>query len=342
MRTPQTLDFFHSAVRSEMAQLFEGRDLLLYDMLRYHLGWLNAVGEPLENDGGGKGLRATLCLLANQAVGGNWRQALPAAAAVELVHNFSLIHDDIQDGSPERRHRPTVWRVWGEAHAINAGDSLFALSRLPLYRLKELGVGAEKVLQLEQALDETCLRLCEGQFMDMSFQSRLDISLEDYLEMVEGKTAALMGMTCYAGAFVGTDDARSAQRLRLVGRHLGLAFQIRDDILGIWGLSSTLGKPTAEDVYSRKKSLPVVMAFNAANAVQRRRLEAAYSVPAINEDNAAEVLEIFDALNARGEAQQFAETHYRKAVDALKAISPSNAALDQIEEIARFAIEREF
>lgn len=342
MRTPETLDFFHSALRNEMAQLFEGRDLPLYDMLRYHLGWVNAAGDPLDGEGGGKGLRATLCLLANQAVGGDWRQALPAAAAVELVHNFSLIHDDIQDGSPERRHRPTVWRVWGDAHAINAGDCMFALSRLPLYRLKELGVVPEKVLHLEEALDETCLSLCEGQFMDMSFQSRLDISVKDYLAMVEGKTAALMGMSCYAGAFVGTDDAKLAERFRLVGRHLGLAFQIRDDILGIWGLSSTLGKPTAEDVYSRKKSLPVVVAFSAASAVQRRRLEVIYSESAMTEDSAGEVLEIFDALDARGQAQKFAETHYRKAVDELRVIVPSNTALHQLEEIARFAIEREF
>ncbi|MBI2886447.1 MAG: polyprenyl synthetase family protein [Chloroflexi bacterium] len=342
MQPPRSLDLFHGAVRAEMERVLEGKASPLYTMVRYHLGWADASGAATQGEGGGKGLRSTLCLLVAQAVGGDWRQALPAAAALELVHNFSLVHDDVQDGSPERRHRPTVWRLWGEAQAINTGDALFALSHLPLYRLAEQSVPPEKVLHLAQALDHTCLRLCEGQFQDMEFQARLDIGVERYLEMIQGKTAALMALACYAGAYLGSDQTGLAEQLRKAGRHLGLAFQIRDDILGIWGMASAMGKPTAEDVRSRKKSLPVVLAFSLASAEQRRALEDAYVSPTLSEAQILRVLEAFDALGVKGQAQRMAEDYLRRTLDALEATGLRNDALDQLREIARFAIEREY
>ncbi len=143
-------------------------------MLRYHLGWEDAEGRPLRSEGG-KALRPTLCLLACEAAGGDWRAALPAAAALELAHNFSLVHDDIPDRDPERRHRPAVWSVWGEAQAINAGDALLALSHLAVLKLVPKGVPAERALQAARVLDECTLEIVEGQALDISFEERLDV-----------------------------------------------------------------------------------------------------------------------------------------------------------------------
>lgn len=341
MQPPHALEEFQSAVQAEMQRLLADRDLPLYDMLRYHLGWADAEGRPVSGEGGGKGLRSTLCLLVNQAVGGDVARALPVAAALELVHNFSLIHDDIQDRSPERRHRPTVWRLWGEAQAINAGDSLFTLGRLALYSLLERGVPPSDVLHVEKVLDEACLRLCEGQFQDLDFQSRLDVSEESYLVMIEGKTAALMETSCYLGAYLGTANAGHIGHFRRAGRHLGFAFQIRDDILGIWGSEAELGKPVAEDIRSRKKTLPVVYALSHAGLL-RDVLEGIYLRPRMSGLAVRRVLEVFEELGARGHAQRVAEEHYRAALEELEATGLHNRAMDQLKELARFAIEREF
>ena len=341
MQPPQALEEFQSAVQAEMQRLLAGRDLPLYDMLRYHLGWADAEGRPVSGEGGGKGLRSTLCLLVNQAVGGDAARALPVAAALELIHSFSLIHDDIQDQSPERRHRPAVWRIWGEAQAINAGDSLFTLGRLALYGLLDLEVPPENVLHAERVLDETCLRLCEGQFHDMEFQSRLDVSEESYLNMVEGKTAALIETSCYLGAYLGTANDGHIGHFQRAGRHLGFAFQIRDDILGIWGSEAELGKPVAEDIRSRKKTLPVVYALSHAGSL-RDVLEGIYLRPRMSGLAVRRALEVFDELDARGHAQRVAEEHYHAALEEMEATVLHNRAMDQLKELALFAIEREF
>lgn len=150
-------------------------------MMRYHLGWIDEHGKSAE--AGGKYLRATLCLLSCQAVGGKPEMALPLAAAIELVHNFSLIHDDIQDRDRERRHRPTVWCVWGEPQAINAGTAMRMIASLELSKLTDNDFAAEKVMDAHKILDESTLRMIEGQFLDISFENRLDIKVSEYLNM---------------------------------------------------------------------------------------------------------------------------------------------------------------
>ncbi|MSQ14977.1 MAG: polyprenyl synthetase family protein, partial [Dehalococcoidia bacterium] len=156
---------YQQEIIAELELTLKGRTVPLYDMLRYHLGWIDQSGKTVEGMTG-KGIRPNLCLLACAAVGGQIQAAIPAAAAIELVHNFSLIHDDIEDKSPQRRHRPTLWSVWGVSQAVNAGDSMYTLARLVLYRLEELGVPERKILRIARALDEACIKLCEGQYLD--------------------------------------------------------------------------------------------------------------------------------------------------------------------------------
>ncbi|TMB98261.1 MAG: polyprenyl synthetase family protein, partial [Chloroflexi bacterium] len=259
----------------------------LYRMLRYHLGWEDADGQP--SSASGKLLRPSLCLLACEAAGGEPRRALPAAAAVELVHNFSLVHDDIQDRDRERHHRPTVWALWGEAQGINAGDALLSLARLALLRLHDEDVEAATVLEAGRVLDERTLEMVEGQVMDLAFEQAGQITVDDCLAMMEKKTSALFDCAVYLGVLAATGDRQAAEKAGAFGRQLGLAFQIRDDLLGIWGLQTRTGKPAGADIARRKKSLPVVFGLAAGGEISDS-IKSVYQQERISEDDVAQVV----------------------------------------------------
>ncbi len=318
----------------------------LYEMLAYHLG----LDEP--SGPRGKRIRPLLGLLAYQALTGEHDAALPGAAAVELGHNFSLVHDDIEDADQERRHRPTLWAIWGIPLAINAGDALFALSRLALYRLIGRGVSEHRVLALMRVYDETCLALCEGQFLDISFERRLDVSVDEYLEMISRKTAALLGASVQAGAILATDDPETIEAFRAFGYELGMAFQMADDVKGTFWSSSDSGKPVAGDVRKRKKNLPLVWALEHADGADVERLRRIYAPamhatdgrPAPEADGLmsdAEVEEVLQILERSG-ARQHAIAETRRSRDlALRAaarlpISPERGA--QLAAVVESAI----
>ncbi len=221
-----------------------------YGMLRYHMGWVDPQMQPAVVNSG-KRIRPVACLLACEAVGGAVEDALPLAAAVELLHNFSLIHDDVEDDSPTRRHRPTVWALWGVPQAINAGDAMFTLARLALHGLGSRPIPPAMAMDACMIFDQACLRLTEGQYLDMSFEGRLDVSVDEYLAMIEGKTAALLSASLELGALVGGADQATRGHLAHFGRSLGLAFQMEDDILGIWGDEAVTGKSAASDILAR-------------------------------------------------------------------------------------------
>ena len=225
----------------------------LRQMFAYHLGW---EGEGAGAAARGKRIRPMIVLLTTAAAGGNWEQALPAAAAVELVHNFSLIHDDIEDNSALRRGRPTVWKKWGIAQAINAGDAMFTLAHLSILRLEN--TPPEAVLHAAQLLQETCLHLTQGQFLDISYETTGGLSLDSYWTMVRGKTAALLSACSELGALVAGAPPSQRESYREFGQALGLAFQAQDDLLGIWGDSALMGKSAESDLLEGKKSLPVL------------------------------------------------------------------------------------
>jgi geranylgeranyl diphosphate synthase type I len=288
-------------IESEMRSVLDERDghaRPLYEQLAYHLGLDEADGPR------GKRIRPLLGLLAYQSLTGEYQAALPGAAAVELGHNFSLVHDDIEDGDRERRHRPTLWAIWGIPLAINAGDALFALSRLALYRLLDGGFSERRVLALMRVYDETCLALCEGQFLDISFERQTDVGVDAYLEMIGKKTAALLGASVQSGAILATDDPDTVEAYRRFGYDLGLAFQMADDVKGTFWSASQSGKPAAGDVRRRKKTLPVVWALEHASADDATRLRELY-LPAetpLDDDHVAEVLGILDRSGARDHA----------------------------------------
>ena len=295
-------------IELEMRSVLEERDghaRPLYEQLAYHLGLDQSDGPR------GKRIRPLLGLLAYQSLTGEYRAALPGAAAVELGHNFSLVHDDIEDGDRERRHRPTLWAIWGIPLAINAGDALFALSRLALYRLLDDGFSERRVLALMRVYDETCLALCEGQFLDISFERQTDVGVDAYLEMIGKKTAALLGASVQSGAILATDDAGTVEAYRRFGYELGLAFQMADDVKGTFWSAAQSGKPASGDVRRRKKTLPVVWAMEHASADDAARLRELY-LPAeapLDDERVAEVLAILDRSGARDHALAEARRH---------------------------------
>jgi geranylgeranyl diphosphate synthase type I len=312
---------------------------LLYRMVRYHLGWEDAEGGLV--DAGGKGLRPSLCLLTCEALGGRREQALPAAAAAELVHNFSLVHDDIQDRDTERHHRAAVWSVWGEAQAINAGDALLALAHLALLRLADEGVPAADVIEAARVLDAGTLEMVEGQTLDLAFEAETEVSLDDYFGMIEKKTGALFGCALHLGALAAGANPSDAERLDEAGRALGMAFQIKDDTLGIWGESGTTGKP-AEDIRRRKKSLPVVYALNEANENAREELRGIYRQKELGDRDVTVVLECLDAVGARTYCVDVAESHKAQALSMFDGLPLAGEAKTELRETAAFILGRDY
>jgi geranylgeranyl diphosphate synthase type I len=325
-------------VEREMQDLLQSPSISLkpfYGMMAYHLGWTDRDLQPAYVPAG-KRFRPLLCLLVCQALGSDWHRALPAAAAIELLHNFSLIHDDIEDSSPLRRHRETVWHIWGVPQGINAGDGMHVLTHLALQRLREQ-VPVSTILDVMRILDDTCLRLCEGQYLDISFETCMDIGVEEYLEMIGGKSASLIAASTEIGAALATERAGIIKAYRQFGWEMGLAFQMVDDVLGIWGDSRTTGKSAASDILSKKKTLPILYALDRLRTTEPASEKALYKIyqqREISESDVERVLGLLDEAGARAEAQTRAEMHTARALAALARVGVDNAAQRELHEMA--------
>jgi geranylgeranyl diphosphate synthase type I len=307
--------------------------------MRYHLGWEDAEGNIIDT-GGGKMLRPALCLVSAEAVGGDARAAMPAAVAIELLHNFSLIHDDIEDGSRTRHGRATLWTLIGVPLAINAGDGMLVLAERTLLDLAASGVAPERVLAAARALNDASVALCEGQHRDLSFESRTSVTPEEYEAMIRGKTASLIAASAEIGAIAGGADDRTLAAFRRCGEALGMAFQIRDDVLGVWGEGAVTGKPVAEDIRSRKKSFPAVHALQALDEAGARRLRELYAAHRMGDAEVAEALGLLERARSReagaGRAGEWAE----RAVAALDGVNVTGQGGADIKALAEFFVSR--
>jgi geranylgeranyl diphosphate synthase type I len=309
----------------------------VYRMLRYHLGWTDAEGTKLSaaeaRRFGGKRLRGVLAVLACEACGGAGPVAVPAGAAVELIHNFSLIHDDIEDGDEERRHRPAVWRVWGVPQAINAGSLMQALVNRAALGLSDRGAPLPAILDVMRLLTDAVVRMTEGQCMDIAFQDRSDVDAAGYFAMTERKTAALLALSLESGACVAGAPADRSRLLARFGRAFGLAFQARDDYLGVWGEPRVTGKPVGSDIERGKRSLPVVLALSHSPdpASVLRLLEA--------RDTAA-VMTVMETLGVRAEVEAAVGRLTTEALGYLEALGDAGDAGRALVTIARAALGR--
>jgi geranylgeranyl diphosphate synthase, type I len=309
------------AIEAEMRRQLEPRNaraLRHYEIMQYHLGWRDESLQPAAAPSG-KRIRPMLCLLACASAGGDPQAALPAAAGLELLHNFSLIHDDIEDNSPTRRHRPTAWSLWGVPIALNAGDGMFTLSHAAFFELLARGVPEASVLAALQRFVEMTLALTEGQYMDMTFETRLDVTVEEYYAMIAGKTGALLGAAPEIGALIAGASPELALGYREYGQALGKAFQLQDDILGIWGDEKETGKSAASDILTKKKSLPVVLALN--DETVGKRLRTLYAGPDFTADNVPAVLTLLEQAGARAATETAVREATARGHAALQAIA---------------------
>lgn len=332
------LHIYRSALNTEsrriVAENLQGPDALV-TMIKYHLGWVDEAGRTVDHYAG-KQLRPILLLLSAQAAGGDWQRAVAAAAAIELIHNFSLVHDDIEDNSPLRRGRPTLWRLWGASEAINAGDTMFALAHTALLSLSARDVPAERLVKILSVFEQTILQLTRGQHLDMTFERQMTVTPDEYLDMIGGKSAALIGAAMEIGALIGGLSSIAARKYANVGFHLGLAFQIQDDILGIWGDPAVTGKSVSTDIATRKKSLPVLygLARNPAFAAIFRR-------ESLDEADVAQAVALLEAVGAREDAESRVRGYFFQVQEGLSTLEAlDNEAIALLLNLVQSLVNR--
>ncbi len=307
----------------------------------YHFGWWDERCRPATAAGGpggpgGKAIRPALVLFAAKSVGGVPVTAVPAAVAVELVHNFSLLHDDVMDRDITRRHRPTAWSVFGSNAAILAGDALLTLA-FDVLVSSEHSVAGEGIRMLSAAV----LDLVNGQSADLAFERRADVDLPECVSMTHGKTAALLGCTCALGALFGGGRPEQVGRLRAFGEHLGLAFQHVDDLLGIWGDPVVTGKPVYSDLRNRKKSLPVVAALNSSTPAARELASLYHSDQPLSDADLVHAAELIDIAGGRAWSQTQADDLLAGALRQLGLADPIAQAAAELGALARLVTHRD-
>jgi len=335
MNLKQHIEIMLPAIEKELqdqvARLNDRYTSQFYEMLTYHMGW---TGEGAGREATGKRIRPLIVLLATASAGADWITSLPAAAAVELVHNFSLVHDDVQDNSEKRRGRSTVWTKWGVPMAINVGDALFVISNQAVMDLIKTHP-ALTVVRAATILHDTCLDLTRGQFLDMSYEERNDLSLDDYLPMIGGKTSALLSACTHIGALLGNAGEAEQESYRQFGYHLGLAFQMQDDILGIWGNEAVTGKSAASDLVEGKNSLPVLYALGKQGKFAER-----WKLGPITVGEIKAVAAQLEDEGGRSYAEEMSEKETQIALEYLRKANPRGTAGESMLELANMLLKR--
>ncbi len=335
MALKSLIGMMQPAIEEELIHFYKMPLLQKYpgmlEMLRYHMGW---EGEGSGPDAQGKRIRPLILLLSASAVGGEWRKALPAAISVEILHNFSLIHDDIEDRSLLRRGRPTVYAKWGDALAINAGDAMFTTAYMALLGLERTASG-EIALEATKVLYDTCLALTGGQHLDISYEKERSLSLSDYWPMVGGKTAALLAGSVEIGAIVGGASPDQRSCLQDFGYKLGLAFQVLDDYLGIWGDAEQIGKSNESDLVTGKKTLPVLFGLG-----QKGKFAERWMIGPLTVEEIPQISQLLIEEGAQKYTLEMADRLTNEALKSLEAAQCANEAGLALRELADLLLQR--
>lgn len=334
------LDAIETELKRQVGRLDQPRTKLFHEMLTYHMGW---TGEGAGAQATGKRIRPLITLLSVASIEKkeeknrgsiSWLHAVSLAAAIELVHNFSLVHDDIQDNSELRRGRKTAWVKWGAPMAINVGDALFVIANQSALDLKE-HYPAEMVVRAAGILNDCCLDLTKGQFLDMSYEERTDLTMEDYWPMIGGKTSALLSVCTQIGALLGYAQEEKIELYRLFGYNLGLAFQVQDDILGIWGDEAVTGKSAASDLVEGKNSLPVLFALEKDGEFAKR-----WRQGPITQAEVGSVAALLEKEGGKSYAEKMSEELTQKALGYLQQADPQGESGAAILGLANMLLKR--
>ena len=328
-------EYYKSLVTEEMKSIIGYSSEGIFSWMRYHLGWEDDKGLPIKASPG-KMIRSTGLLLANKLCGGNTEKALPAAAAIELIHNFSLLHDDIEDQSVSRRNRPTLWTFAGQPQAINTGDGMFILGRNALLRLGQHDVSMQNILKSTKRLDEACFSLVRGQYLDITFETRNDVSIEEYLQMAMGKTAAMFAAPLSIGAIIAGADSATVDSFHRAGLHIGISFQMIDDVLGIWGDPAITGKPVGDDIRSKKMTYPVITALNTEN----ENLTSIYNQEQFSDHEIEYISKLIESTGAKKLTEFRANEENLLAIEELKDMGLEKTMLEQFQFFADTAVGR--
>lgn len=319
-------------MREAIACLGE-RAPLLGEMAEYHLGWTDGLTGSDQHRG--KMIRPLVAIESCRAVSGrpDDARAIPLGAAIELLHNFTLIHDDIEDNSPIRRHQPTVWARWGEAQAINAGDALFAAAHLALLQARDRAIDANRLLSLIERFERTTIEIVAGQVIDLQFEQRSDVTADEYITMIGGKTAKIVEFAAEGGAMMAGASPEMASAFAAFGLSLGFGFQIQDDLLGTFGSATVTGKAAADDVRRKKQSLPVILLRQQANDADQTSLTDIYGQPELDAAAVASVLAMMERYGIETGVRESVATYHDEADIALRRTGLSEAACQPLRRL---------
>jgi len=311
----------------------------LYLPIKYALGIIN-LDQSKTTNRPGKSLRPLLCVLTYSASGIDYSDFIESSLSLEYIHNFSLIHDDIQDNDDFRHNKPTVWKEWGKAKALTAGNALNNLAYLKLTR-DETKLSKNQLTQISEILNYATLEMIEGQYLDIHFETEKNITENQYLNMISKKTGALIRASIEIGAIIGNHNSKDIEILNQFGTSLGYLFQITDDILGIWGDSSKTGKPVGSDIINRKKSLPIIHCINELPNNSFIQFDNIYSRDKHETNDVETILDFLNKTNTRFYTYRLAVKYYESCIFYLNQTSITQDQLNPLKLIIKNLVSRE-
>tara|TARA_Y100000817_G_scaffold185739_1_gene145161 strand:- start:5300 stop:6343 length:1044 start_codon:yes stop_codon:yes gene_type:complete len=310
--------------------------------IKNYFGWDELDSKNIKNIYSGKAFRPSICILVCTSFSGTLEMALPPSISVELVHNFSLIHDDIEDNDKVRRHKPTLWTIWGIPKAIITGNSILVLGNKVLNNMTKNGSTEKDLFLSQRILTESYLKMMEGQFLDISFEKEKNISLEKYLKMISLKTGALIECSVTLGAIASKKDMDNFlyNLVSTFGREIGLLFQIRDDLLGVWGTDRT-GKPVGADIKRKKKSLPIILSLSSKNKSASKKINKILSKQGLEEEDVNDIMDIMDVLKIKEKCEEISKNYQQSIESTIEKLPIEKDQKLIFNEISEFLISRE-
>ncbi|MCH2309461.1 MAG: polyprenyl synthetase family protein [SAR202 cluster bacterium] len=339
MNEPKILIRYKSRYDNELKNSLSSVHSQAYSMLRYCMGWEDINGESVDSHSG-KGLRPSLCLFVSDATGTGLHQSAQVATSIELIHNFSLVHDEIQDLDKIRHHRPTIWTIWGKRKSLIAGNLMQVAAHNTINLIDFVDENSKA--SISNLLGKACIQMLEGQNLDLLFEKNDSIELEDYLHMISLKTGALLRASLNLGAVLNVKDPNILNAIDQTGKALGYAFQIRDDILGVWGTEDVTGKPVGADIRRKKKSLPIVHAMGFESGKYANELKKIYSHSEISDDDVNQVLEIMNQIKTREYAEDLTNNYLEAALISFRNSKVINCFQDDFKELIEFLATRNY